>query len=174
MLTLRVRLVVKPDTLTDLTNQMTEKVGLVHGLPYVADRQGFAATLEQVRLHANIMLSLLTWYNDWNHSNDLMKKTLVKIRHDVVRLNFKDFLSSWLIMAILKVFQYLMFFHPHNLSSLSTLRKPCWILTHDNFCTVCAKSSFLMITLLLHLCKRDGDGVFFYLCWCYQMLTLFL
>uniref|UniRef100_A0A673MJC2 ceramide glucosyltransferase n=1 Tax=Sinocyclocheilus rhinocerous TaxID=307959 RepID=A0A673MJC2_9TELE len=27
---------------------MTEKVGLVHGLPYVADRQGFAATLEQV------------------------------------------------------------------------------------------------------------------------------
>ncbi|KAJ0037100.1 hypothetical protein NL108_018349, partial [Boleophthalmus pectinirostris] len=39
---------VKSDTLTDLTNQMTEKVGLVHGLPYVADRQGFAATLEQV------------------------------------------------------------------------------------------------------------------------------
>ena len=41
---------VKPDSLTDMTNQMTEKVGLVHGLPYVADRQGFAATLEQVRL----------------------------------------------------------------------------------------------------------------------------
>ena len=40
---------VKPDTLTDMANQMTEKVGLVHGLPYVADRQGFAATLEQVR-----------------------------------------------------------------------------------------------------------------------------
>ena len=39
---------VKPDTLTDMANQMTEKVGLVHGLPYVADRQGFAATLEQV------------------------------------------------------------------------------------------------------------------------------
>uniref|UniRef100_A0AAQ4QTT9 ceramide glucosyltransferase n=1 Tax=Gasterosteus aculeatus aculeatus TaxID=481459 RepID=A0AAQ4QTT9_GASAC len=38
---------VKPDTLTDMTNQMTEKVGLVHGLPYVSDRQGFAATLEQ-------------------------------------------------------------------------------------------------------------------------------
>lgn len=43
-------LAVKPDTLADMTNQMTEKVGLVHGLPYVADRQGFAATLEQVRL----------------------------------------------------------------------------------------------------------------------------
>lgn len=40
--------VVLPDTLTDMVNQMTEKVGLVHGLPYVADRQGFAATLEQV------------------------------------------------------------------------------------------------------------------------------
>ncbi|KAM4708168.1 ceramide glucosyltransferase [Discoglossus pictus] len=39
---------VKSDTLTDMANQMTEKVGLVHGLPYVADRQGFAATLEQV------------------------------------------------------------------------------------------------------------------------------
>ncbi|XP_077479241.1 ceramide glucosyltransferase isoform X1 [Stigmatopora argus] len=39
---------VTADTLTDMTNQMTEKVGLVHGLPYVADRQGFAATLEQV------------------------------------------------------------------------------------------------------------------------------
>ncbi|KTG41118.1 hypothetical protein cypCar_00034260 [Cyprinus carpio] len=39
---------VKPDTLTDMAHQMTEKVGLVHGLPYVADRQGFAATLEQV------------------------------------------------------------------------------------------------------------------------------
>ncbi|KAF3848355.1 hypothetical protein F7725_014852 [Dissostichus mawsoni] len=38
----------EPDSLTDMTNQMTEKVGLVHGLPYVADRQGFAATLEQV------------------------------------------------------------------------------------------------------------------------------
>ncbi|XP_016870596.1 ceramide glucosyltransferase isoform X2 [Homo sapiens] len=37
-----------PDTLTDMVNQMTEKVGLVHGLPYVADRQGFAATLEQM------------------------------------------------------------------------------------------------------------------------------
>ncbi|XP_029470444.1 ceramide glucosyltransferase isoform X2 [Rhinatrema bivittatum] len=39
---------VKSDTLTDMANQMTDKVGLVHGLPYVADRQGFAATLEQV------------------------------------------------------------------------------------------------------------------------------
>lgn len=44
-----VLMAVKPDTLADMTNQMTEKVGLVHGLPYVADRQGFAATLEQVR-----------------------------------------------------------------------------------------------------------------------------
>lgn len=44
-----VHLAVKPDTLADMANQMTEKVGLVHGLPYVADRQGFAATLEQVR-----------------------------------------------------------------------------------------------------------------------------
>ncbi|NXT08186.1 CEGT glucosyltransferase, partial [Prunella fulvescens] len=36
---------VTPDTLTDMANQMTEKVGLVHGLPYVADRQGFKCLL---------------------------------------------------------------------------------------------------------------------------------
>lgn len=47
---------VTPDTLTDMANQMTEKVGLVHGLPYVADRQGFAATLEQV---SSLVLSSL-------------------------------------------------------------------------------------------------------------------
>lgn len=85
--TLCVRLVVKPDTLTDLTNQMTEKVGLVHGLPYVADRQGFAATLEQVRLHANIMLM----HDEENFGQNK--------RHYVVHLNFKDFLSSWLKMG---------------------------------------------------------------------------
>uniref|UniRef100_UPI00358E3F41 ceramide glucosyltransferase isoform X3 n=1 Tax=Myxine glutinosa TaxID=7769 RepID=UPI00358E3F41 len=39
---------VRVDTLADLARQMTEKVGLVHGLPYTADRRGFAATLEQV------------------------------------------------------------------------------------------------------------------------------
>lgn len=40
---------------------MTEKVGLVHGLPYVADRQGFAATLEQVSMVVvdNIVESLI-------------------------------------------------------------------------------------------------------------------
>lgn len=42
-----------------MVNQMTEKVGLVHGLPYVADRQGFAATLEQVSVMVinNILLT---------------------------------------------------------------------------------------------------------------------
>lgn len=51
-------LIVIPDTLTDMVNQMTEKVGLVHGLPYVADRQGFAATLEQVSIV--VMCHILT------------------------------------------------------------------------------------------------------------------
>lgn len=41
-----------------MANQMTEKVGLVHGLPYVADRQGFAATLEQV----SAILLVLVWF----------------------------------------------------------------------------------------------------------------
>lgn len=52
-------IIVISDTLTDMVNQMTEKVGLVHGLPYVADRQGFAATLEQVSVMVinNILLT---------------------------------------------------------------------------------------------------------------------
>ncbi|XP_032821689.1 ceramide glucosyltransferase [Petromyzon marinus] len=39
---------VRPDTLLDMVLQLSKDVGLVHGLPYVADRRGFAATLEQV------------------------------------------------------------------------------------------------------------------------------
>lgn len=36
------------DMLTDMVLLMTEKVGLVHQLPFVSDRKGFAATLEKV------------------------------------------------------------------------------------------------------------------------------
>lgn len=63
---------VTPDTLTDMANQMTEKVGLVHGLPYVADRQGFAATLEQVsavfwggNLFHSFLLAKPCWLKAW-------------------------------------------------------------------------------------------------------------
>jgi len=44
-----------------MANQMTEKVGLVHGLPYVADRQGFAATLEQVSAMLRYFLGCFLW-----------------------------------------------------------------------------------------------------------------
>lgn len=59
-----------PDTLTDMVNQMTEKVGLVHGLPYVADRQGFAATLEQVSAEVanNILVSRFLIAQELDHS----------------------------------------------------------------------------------------------------------
>ncbi len=36
------------DTLTDMVLAMTEKVGLVHQMPFVTDRKGFAASLEKV------------------------------------------------------------------------------------------------------------------------------
>ena len=36
------------DTLTDMASLMTEKVGLVHQMPFVCDRPGFAGTLEKV------------------------------------------------------------------------------------------------------------------------------
>jgi len=39
---------VKEDTLLDMVNTMTEKVGLVHQMPYVCDRAGFPAILEKV------------------------------------------------------------------------------------------------------------------------------
>uniref|UniRef100_A0A182P5V0 ceramide glucosyltransferase n=1 Tax=Anopheles epiroticus TaxID=199890 RepID=A0A182P5V0_9DIPT len=38
----------KSDTLTDMVNHMTEKVGLVHQMPFVCDREGFAAAFEKI------------------------------------------------------------------------------------------------------------------------------
>ena len=39
---------VKPDTLIDMVEHMTEKVALVHQMPFTCDREGFAATYEKV------------------------------------------------------------------------------------------------------------------------------
>lgn len=44
-------ILVKPDTLLDMVEYMTEKVGLVHQMPFTCDREGFAATFEKVRKH---------------------------------------------------------------------------------------------------------------------------
>ena len=41
-------LLMKEDTLTDMTTYMTEDVGIVHQLPYTCDRKGWPATLEKV------------------------------------------------------------------------------------------------------------------------------
>lgn len=41
-------LLVKEDTLLDMVQHMTEKVGLVHQMPFTCDRDGFAATFEKV------------------------------------------------------------------------------------------------------------------------------
>ncbi|KXJ74655.1 hypothetical protein RP20_CCG013168 [Aedes albopictus] len=38
----------KSDTLTDMVNHMTDKVGLVHQMPFVCDREGFAAAFEKI------------------------------------------------------------------------------------------------------------------------------
>lgn len=42
---------VKEDTLLDMIEYMTSKVGLVHQLPFTCDREGFAATFEKVIHH---------------------------------------------------------------------------------------------------------------------------
>ena len=39
----------KEDTLEDMVNHLNDDVGLVHQMPFVCDRDGFAATLEKVR-----------------------------------------------------------------------------------------------------------------------------
>lgn len=44
------RFAVKPDTLMDMVEHMTEKVALVHQMPFTCDREGFAATYEKVLL----------------------------------------------------------------------------------------------------------------------------
>ena len=41
---------VREDTLIDMVGSMKENVGLVHQMPFVCDRKGFAAVLEKVRL----------------------------------------------------------------------------------------------------------------------------
>lgn len=41
----------KEDTLLDMVQHMTEKVGLVHQMPFTCDRDGFAATFEKVRIY---------------------------------------------------------------------------------------------------------------------------
>ena len=43
-----VRITVKEDTLLDMVEYMTSKVGLVHQMPFTCDREGFAATFEKV------------------------------------------------------------------------------------------------------------------------------
>ena len=39
---------VKEDTLTDMVHALKDNVGLVHQMPFVCDREGFAGILEKV------------------------------------------------------------------------------------------------------------------------------
>lgn len=39
---------VKADTLSDMIDYMTSRVGLVHQMPFTCDREGFPATFEKV------------------------------------------------------------------------------------------------------------------------------
>ena len=42
------KIIVKEDTLLDMVIHMVDNVGLVHQMPYVCDRSGFASILEKV------------------------------------------------------------------------------------------------------------------------------
>lgn len=54
------KLAVKADTLSEMIEYMTDKVGLVHQMPFTCDREGFSATFEKVnnRISATIFFSL--------------------------------------------------------------------------------------------------------------------
>lgn len=41
----------------DMVEHMTEKVGLVHQMPFTSDREGFAATYEKVGIQFGFPLS---------------------------------------------------------------------------------------------------------------------
>lgn len=45
---------VKADTLLDMVEYMTSKVGLVHQMPFTCDREGFAATFEKVNIFFDV------------------------------------------------------------------------------------------------------------------------
>lgn len=69
------------DTLTDMVSAMTEKVGLVHQMPFACDRTGLPATLEKVYFgtsHARIYLSAnLLGINCATGMSALMRKELL-------------------------------------------------------------------------------------------------
>lgn len=51
---LHLQFIVKEDTLLDMIGYMTNKVGLVHQMPFTCDREGFAATFEKVIIHFDV------------------------------------------------------------------------------------------------------------------------
>ncbi|KAH3801306.1 hypothetical protein DPMN_154954 [Dreissena polymorpha] len=44
---------VSEDTLVDMATHMTQKVGLVHQMPYACPRRGLHSSFEKVRCHLN-------------------------------------------------------------------------------------------------------------------------
>lgn len=46
---------VNDDSLTDMVASLNPKVGLVHQMPYVCDRKGFAAVYEKVRFSHGVL-----------------------------------------------------------------------------------------------------------------------
>lgn len=59
-------LLVREDTLTDMVSCMTEKVGLVHQMPFACDRAGWPCTLEKVSGKKNEMLRIENIESSWS------------------------------------------------------------------------------------------------------------
>ena len=54
---------VQEDTLVDMVSELNDQVGLVHQLPFVSDKEGFASVLEKVGYFLNFIFSHLNKIN---------------------------------------------------------------------------------------------------------------
>jgi len=72
---------VNNDTLSDMVSLMTDKVGLVHQMPFVCDRPGFAGSLEKVYFgtcHSRMYLFInLIGINCVTGMSCLMRKSVI-------------------------------------------------------------------------------------------------
>jgi ceramide glucosyltransferase len=72
---------VNKDTLADMVSLMTDKVGLVHQMPFVCDRPGFAGSLEKVYFgtcHSRMYLFInLVGINCVTGMSCLMRKSVI-------------------------------------------------------------------------------------------------
>lgn len=135
------------DTLYDMVSLMTERVGLVHQMPFVADRPGFAGTLEKVYFgtcHCRMYLFInLIGINCVTGMSCLMRKRVIDAAGGLKRFgNYiaedyflaKEFLDNdWLIQLA----------HQPAIQNSSTYSVPVWHRRMIRWCKLRLKLSVM-------------------------------